>query len=232
MLWPRSYAHLRINAWKAIRATALIVSCLAVWKAYALDISELQVYENGGIYYIELAAVIDAPAEYVHRVLTDYVHMHRIHPSITESNILTSPGNGLVRVRTRIVDCILIFCMTLDRVEDVSEISPFNLHTVIVPSLSNFRSGEADWNTEEMNGRCRVAYKARMEPSFAIFPIIGPFLIREKLRGEMVSSLKRIECIAKLEEQLDWNPHLDASTVDADTLCSQPCDSGKDRCTP
>ena len=232
MVWPRSYALLGINAWKATRATIFIGLCLAVWKADALDISELQVYETGGIYSIELAAVIDAPAEYVHRVLTDYVHMYRIHPSITQSDILTSPGNGIVRVSTRIVDCILIFCVTLDRVEDVHEVSPFNLHTVIVPSLSNFRSGEADWNIDETGGRCRVTYKARMEPGFTILPIIGTFLVREKLRSKMLSSLKRIECAAKLEELLDWNPHLDAATVDVDTLCSQTCDSGNGRCAP
>jgi hypothetical protein len=205
---------------------------LVACKVDALDVAELQVYEKGGIYYIELAAVIDVPAEYVHRVLTDYVHLHRLHPSITESDILASPGNGRVRVRTRIVDCTWIFCVTLDRVEDIRELSPFNLHTMIVPSLSNFRSGEADWNIGEMEERCHVAYKARMEPSFTILPIVGPFLVREKLRDEIISSLKRIECAAKLEEYQDWNPHSEATTIDTDTLCSQTCDTDTGRCAP
>jgi hypothetical protein len=61
--------------------------------------------------------------------------------------------------------------MELNRVEDVGEVPPYDLHAVIVPSLSNFRSGEADWNIDEMEDRCHVAYKARMEPSFTIVPI-------------------------------------------------------------
>lgn len=205
---------------------------MLAWKADALDIAELQVDENGGIYYIELTAVIEAPAEYLHRVLTDYVHIHRLHPSITRSDILAYPGNGVVRVSTQIIDCMLIFCVTLDRVEDVREVSPFSLHTVIVPSLSNFRSGETDWNIDDMGGRCHITYKARMEPGFTIFPIIGPFVVREKMRDEMISTLKRLECLAKIEEELDWNPQLEAATVDVDSVCSQTCDSATGRCPP
>jgi hypothetical protein len=205
---------------------------MLAWKVDALDIAELQVDESGGIYYIKLTAVIDAPAEYVRRVLTDYVHIHRLHPSITKSDILASPGNGLIRVRTQIFDCALIFCVTLDRVEDVREVSPSRLHTVIVPSLSNFRSGETDWNIDDIGDRCRITYKARMEPDFIIFPIIGPFIVREKMRDEMISTLKRLECLARIEEELDWNPQLEAATVDVDTVCSQTCDSATGRCPP
>jgi hypothetical protein len=229
---PRCHPRHRINARKAIWAIALIVLCMLAWKVDALDIEELQVDENRGIYYIELTAVIDAPAEYVRRVLTDYVHIHRLHPSITKSDILARPGNGLTRVSTQIVDCTLIFCVTLDRVEDVREVSPLSLHTVIVPSLSNFRSGETDWNIGEMGDRCHITYKTRMEPGFTIFPIIGPFIVREKMRDEMISTLKRLECLARIQEELDWNPQLEAATVDVDTVCSQTCDSATGRCLP
>lgn len=232
MPWPRRRLPERESAGKAWLILVLVVLCSAALRVQALDIKELQISENGGTYSIEMAAVIDAPAEYVHRVLTDYVHVYRLHPSITQSDVLASPGDGVVRVRTRILDCILVFCVELDRVEDVREVPPYDLHTVIVPSLSNFRSGEADWVIDAMEERSHVVYKARMEPSFTIIPVIGPFFVREKLRTEMVSSLKRMECIAKIEEKLAWNPHLQATTLDVDTLCGQTCDSGTGRCPP
>jgi hypothetical protein len=221
MLWLRWRPPHRITTRKAMQTATLIFLYLAALQVDALDIRELQISENGGIYNIKLVAVIDAPAEYVHRVLTDYVHMHRLHPSIIQTDILASPGNGVVRVRTRMLHCIFIFCVELDRVEDVREVSPYDLHSVIVPSQSNFRSGEADWHIDEMKERSQLVYEAQMEPDFPIVPVIGPIFIKDKLRDEMVSSLARIECIAKIEEELEWNPDLRAANVDVDTLCSQ-----------
>jgi hypothetical protein len=205
---------------------------VAAVRVHAVEITELRVSENGGIYHINMVTVVDAPAEYVYRVLTDYVHIHRLNPSITQSDILASPGSSVVRVRTRIVDCIFIFCMELDRVEDCHENPPHDVHTVIVPSLSNFRSGTADWHIEEMNERSRVVYEAHMEPGFLIIPIIGPSVVKEKLRQEMATTLRRIECVARIEEKLDWNPHLRAAMVDVDALCGQACESATGQCPP
>ena len=128
MFWPRWRPLRETTRCKATRLNALIVLCLVALQVDAVEIRELEVSEDGGVYQIKLATVIDAPAEYVYRVLTDYVHLHRLHPSIIQSDILPSPGAGIVRVRTRILDCILIFCMELDRVEDISELSPYHVH--------------------------------------------------------------------------------------------------------
>jgi hypothetical protein len=215
-----------------MRVCTLIMLCVMTLQLHAIDITELQVYENGGIYYIRMIAEIDAPVEYVHKVLTDYVHIYRLNPSITESQILPSPDNSAVRVKIRILDCIFIFCMELDRVEDVYELPTYDLHTVIVPTLSNFRSGKADWHIEGSEERCRVIYEAQMEPNFRIIPVIGPSFVKSKLRKEMVTSLGRIECIAKIQEELDWNLHLQAANVDINTVCDEKCDSSTGQCQP
>lgn len=232
MFWPHLLPLQVTTGWKAPRVFALIVLCLAALQVDAVDIRELEVSESGGVYQIKLATVIDAPAEYVYRVLTDYVHLHRLHPSVIQSDILPSPGAGIVRVRTRILDCILIFCMELDRVEDISELPPYHVHATIVPSMCNFRSGKADWRIEAMGDRSQLIYEAQMKPDFAVIPLIGPYLVSRKLRDEMVSSLGKIECIAKIKEELDWNPDLRPGMVDIDTLCSQPCNSVTGRCPP
>jgi hypothetical protein len=232
MFWPRWRPLQGAALWKTMRVYALILLCLSAVQVSAVDIRELEVSEDGGVYQIKLATVIDAPAEYVYRVLTDYVHLHRLHPSIIQSDILPSPGAGIVRIRTRILDCILIFCMELDRVEDISELPPYHVHATIVPSMCNFHSGKADWRIEDMGGRSQLIYEAQMKPDFTVIPLIGPYLVTRKLRDEMASSLGKIECIAKIKEELDWNPQLRPGMVDVDTLCSQPCDSVTGRCPP
>ena len=232
MFWPRSRPPRGTTRCRATRVYALIVLWLAALQVDAVEIRKLEVSEDAGVYQIEVAAVIDAPAEYVYRVLTDYVHLHRLHPSIIQSDILPSPGAGIVRVRTRMLDCILIFCMELDRVEDISELSPYHVHATIVPSMCNFSSGKADWRVEDMGDRSQLLYEAQMKPDLTVIPIIGPYLVKRKLHDEMASSLGKIECIAKIQEELDWNPQLRPGMVDVDTLCSQPCNSVTGRCPP
>jgi hypothetical protein len=217
---------------KGTRVCALVVLCVTALQLHAIDISDLQVYENSGVYIIRMVAEIDAPAEYVHKVLTDYAHIYQLNPSITESQILPSPDNGAVRVRIRMLDCIFIFCVEFDRVEDVYELKTYDLHAVIVPTLSNFRSGETDWRIEGKKERCQVIYEAQMEPEFTIIPIIGPSFFKRKLRKEMVASLSKVECIAKIQEELDWNPHLQVASIDVNTVCGDTCDSNTGQCQP
>ena len=191
----------------------------------AADIEELQVTKNDGVYTIEMVVVVDVPVEYVHRVLTDYVHIYRLNPSITESEILPGPDNGAIRVRTRIVGCFFIFCMEINRVEDIKELSSDNLHAEIVPEFSNFKSGSTDWHMQGMGERSRVIYLAQMEPEFYIPPIIGSLIFKAKLRKDIVVGLMKLECLAKIQEELDWNPDFQVADINVDTVCAETRDS-------
>lgn len=230
MIRLRSIWLQRLISRKAKDVTVFIMLCMMAPEQNAADIKEAQVVENGGVYRINVVTEIDAPAEYVHKVLTDYVHIYRLNPSIIESQILPSPGNEAARIRTRILDCIFMFCMELDLVEDVHEIHPYDLHTLIVPSLSNFLSGETRWEIEPQEERSQVIYEAQLEPDFVIFPIIGPYLVKEKLREGFLFSIARIECLAKIQEELDWDIHLDVANVNIDTLCDEACDENSGQC--
>ena len=205
--------------------------CVITLPLGAVDFVEVQVTNDGDVYHIKIVAEVDASAEYVYRLLTDYKHIYRLNPSITESEILPSPGRGVVRVRTRVDDCTSFFCVELNRVEDVYELPPDVLHTVIVPSLSNIRSGDARWIIEDMEEYTEIVYQAQFEPDFNIFPIIGSAFLKRKLRQEMMASIAKIECIAKIQEAQDWdlNRHI---TSDNDIAVCAKCDYGTDQCQP
>lgn len=231
MSWLHLHLFRGTAAHIAKNICALIALGLNTTQIDAIDIRELKVFENGGVYHININSAIDAPAEYVRRVLTDYVHLYHLSPSIVESKVLPSPDNGAVRVKTLISNCILIFCMELDRVEDVYELSSNQLHTIIIPSLSNFRSGRADWIIESQGDHSQVIYEAQMEPDFEVIPIIGPALIKKNLRKEMIVSLMKTECIAKIQQELDWNIHLQVANIDIHKLCDEKCTTDTGQCT-
>lgn len=181
--------------------------------ARTADLAELQVSETEGIYSINLVIQVHAPAWHVHRVLTDFARIYRLDPAIVESEILPSPDEGVVRVRTRVHDCIAFFCMKIDRVEDVRELDHGGLQATTVPALSSFKSGHAEWKILRMEERTQVTYQAQMEPDFFIPPLIGSYFVKQKLRKSMLASLARVECIARVQAGLELNPGMDPVMV-------------------
>lgn len=200
--------HSAANNRHVVVSCACLLMCLLIPPARTADLVELQVSQTGGVYRINMAMEMQVPAQYVHRVLTDYEHIYRLDPAIVDSEILPSSDDGVVRVRTRIADCIAFFCTKIDRVEDVRELEYGGLQATIVPSLSNFRSGHAEWNILGMEERAQVVYQAQMEPDFFIPPLIGSYFVKQKLRKSMLASMARIECIARIQAGLEPNPEL------------------------
>jgi hypothetical protein len=78
--------------------------------------------DKHGIYHLALAVIVDAPFADVHHVVTDYVHIYRIDPSIVESEILGKPDASSTRVKTLVNDCVFFFCQNILRVEDVQPV--------------------------------------------------------------------------------------------------------------
>jgi hypothetical protein len=195
--------HFPVNRRHVIIACVFLLLCLQFPSAHTADLDELHVSENQGVYRINLVMQMQAPAHYVHGVLTDYKHIYRLDPAIVDSEILPSPDDGVVRVKTRITDCIAFFCMMIDRVEDVRELESGGLQATIVPTLSNFKYGHAEWKIVDQGDRTKVIYQAQIEPNFFIPPLIGSYFVKKKLRKRGLTSMARIECIARIQAGLE-----------------------------
>jgi hypothetical protein len=205
--------HFACHTRHAVDACTCLLLCLLTPLSYAAGLTELHVSETQGIYSINLVMQMQVPARYVHRVLTDYVHIYRLDPAITDSEVLPSLDAGVVRVRTRIADCISFFCMEIDRVEDVRELQHGGLQVTTLPTLGSFKSGHAEWKIMDMEERTQVLYQAQMEPDFFIPPLIGSYLVTQKLRQSILSGLAKIEYIARIQAALEHNRDMDPLLV-------------------
>jgi len=194
-------------------ACACLLVCLLVPRVRGAELAELQVGESEGVYRISLVMQVQAPAHHVQRVLTDYPRIYRLNPAITESEVLPAPDDGVVRVRTRMLDCIGFFCKEIDRVEDVRESGTGGLEATTVPALSSFKSGSAEWQIHGMGERSQVSYQAQMEPDFYIPPLIGSYFVKQKLVQAMLASVERIECIARIQADLEQMPPADPTRL-------------------
>ena len=205
----------------------LLLLVAVIPRLSAGDLTELQVTENGGVYHVRMVMVVYVPAKYVRDVLTDYAHIYRLNPSITESEILPSPEQGVVRVRTLMRGCVTFFCQDVGRVEDVRELETGDLRAEIVPELSNLRSGSAGWKIQPLGEHTQVTYQADMEPDFFVPPVIGSYFVKRNIRKEIMTSFTRLECIAQIQARLDTLPRLQLASLGNAIVCGDRYAGGR-----
>jgi hypothetical protein len=215
----------------AVRYSLILLLLYAsIPRLSAGDLAELQVTESGGIYRINMVMMVHAPAKYVRGVLTDYAHIYRLNPSIIESEILPSPEQGVARVRTVMRGCVLFFCKSVGRVEDVRELASGDLQAEVVPELSNLKSGTAEWRIQRVGEYTLITYQAHMEPDFFIPPLVGSYFVKRNIRKEIMTSFTRLECVAQTQARIDSVSHLQLAGLGIDTVCSDQCDNNHTGC--
>lgn len=162
----------------------------------AAELINLDTNYKKGIYTVRLEMELDVTAGHVKQVLTDYHQLHLLNPSIVESRLLSFSDYGYARVFTRVKSCVLFYCREFTRVEDVYQSASGDLVALIVPEQSDFKAGQAVWRITEYGNRTLLVYEASMQPDFFIPPVIGSYLVEEKVKDELLVSFNRIECCA------------------------------------
>jgi hypothetical protein len=168
----------------------------------AVEVVDLAVSDSQGIYRLAMQVIVDAPAKDVHPVITDYVHIYRIDPLIVEADVVDRPDASRARVRTRISDCVLSFCQEILRVEDVRQVGDDDIYSVVVPKLSNVRSGSEHWQIRPVGDRTRISYNSTLEPDFFVPPFVGTHIVEKTLQEETLICFNNIERIARLHHEM------------------------------
>ena len=185
---------------------------------------ELSVTKAGGVYSLRVVSVLDAPADYVYNVITDYKHAYRINPTITEVEILPSDSDEVVRVRNLSEHWVGPFCFKIDWVGDIVEPKHGHLTVKTIPELSSFESGFAVWELRPQGERTWVLHESSLKPDFFIPPLIGAHIMKKQMEDDILDTFKRIECYAKVMFELDMEnePGLMSNVLKEGKDCINP----------
>ena len=203
----------------------LALALLIFFHPYTLfgyELNKAEVSEHNGVFRILLTATFDTPADYVRQVLSDYTHIYRLSSSIVESEILPATKPGVTRLRTKILACASIFCTEVERVDAIHTLASGEVRADIVPELSEFRSGQATWKITALDNRSKIDYVATVEPDFYIPPIVGIPLISRSLLSEYLATLERLNIIASINAERDWNEEHTVASVNLEKS-RKPC---------
>ncbi len=158
---------------------------------------------QSGVYLVEVDALVNVPEPRVRQLLTDYNDLGRINPAIEVSEILRTREPGDYQVRTVTEACVWFYCKRVHQVQDVIEADDGSVTAIVIPELSDFRNGYARLNLWQEPAGTRVLIRSEVEPDFWIPPLIGPWLIKRKLRSEALETVHNLERVA----QQDALPH-------------------------
>lgn len=177
----------------AIAAAWGLFEVACAGNAVAAGVDGVTVSHSHDGFRIAFDAVVDAPAQQVYKVLSDYARLGKLNPVIMAISVESSPTGHGERVRSVIMSCVWIFCRDLVQVEDVTESSPNMIAAQIVPGAGDFASGWCFWRITSDGARTRLRYEAARVADFWIPPLIGPWAIERTLREHLQSSIEALE---------------------------------------
>ena len=176
-----------------VRICCLFTLNLCSPTSTADELEELSLTDADNEYSLRIVDVLNAPADYVRKVITDYKHAYRIDPTITEVEILPSGHDGVVRVRNLSERCVGPFCFDITWAGDIVETKDGDIRVETIPEMSNFVSGSAIWRIRPQGEYTRVFYESTLKPAFFIPPVIGNIIIRKHIKNEALVIFKNIE---------------------------------------
>jgi hypothetical protein len=178
-------------------AAACVIAVTAA--AHAGEVLDTEVAYADGRYTVRFDVRLDAAPERLKHYLTDYEHYHDYFAAVHESHVLARADDGL-RVRLSLDSCVLFFCQDVVFVKDITEQADGQIMAHIVPAESDFREATEYWRIVPDDGHTRLSYRADLVPDFFVPPLIGPWLLKRKIRDALESGAARLEMLAQTPE--------------------------------
>jgi hypothetical protein len=175
-------------------AAVFVGCCLLAPQAFAFEIKHAEAKYVDEEYRFEMTAVLDAPVEYVERVLRDYESYQTLDSRILEAHVVErSEDKRVATLETKLRACFGPICRTVKRVERVEE-TPLSLLATTDASRSDMKFGETRMqlaNADE--GRTQVTYETRLKPDFWIPALIARRIMLTTLEDATIELFQNVE---------------------------------------
>ena len=172
--------------------------------SFAAEMRTVQVEYEGGYYYLESEVWFDVGREAIFEVFLDWDLAEEYSSIIVEAKNVGPDEFGGMGYYIHNRGCILFFCKTALRNGSVTSERYELINAIADPETSDFELSEETWRFRNEDGGTIVRYEMKMKPDFWIPPLIGPYMMKRKLRNDGGEAIDRIEEIARQwEEQHD-----------------------------
>lgn len=186
--WPKG--------WPLGRLTFAVVAALLSSVSLAGRVDHVDVVNEQGRYQVLVSAWINLPQPALRDLLTDYITVSQANASIKSVTILPPPAADITRLAAEIEVCVWFFCRRLQQVQDMQLVSAGLLEARMLPELSDYKYGQASWRMIAEAEGSRLLFAVSIEPDFWVPPLIGPAVIKRKLKQEAIETVQGLEALA------------------------------------
>jgi len=172
--------------------------------AGAATLRDVTVDHVDGIYVMRSEVWFDVGIERIYGLLLDWDQSPKFSSIIVESRNLEPAPDGRGRYYSRTEGCLWFFCKSFERYGYVEHEPLSYIEATADPEQSDFELSDERWEFREEADGTVVVYAFRMKPKFFIPPLIGPAILKNKLRNGGTDAIDRIEALAK-----DYAPYAD-----------------------
>jgi len=161
------------------------------------EMRSLEVDRVSGRYTLQSEVWFAAGVEAVYAVFLDYDLSTQFSGAIVESRNITAGEDGRPGFYVRNRGCVLFFCKSFERYGHI-EHEPYTvIRASIDPETSDFYLSNESWRFRRDGKGTAVTYNLEFEPKFWVPPVIGPYVIKKKMRERGGGAVDRIEAIAQ-----------------------------------
>ena len=172
--------------------------------AGAATLRDISVDHVDGTYVMRSEVWFDVGIEKIYGLLLDWDQSPKFSSVIKESRNLEPAADGRGRYYSRTEGCLWFFCRSFERYGFVEHEPLTHIEAYADPAKSDFELSDERWDFREEGGGTVVIYAFRMKPKFFIPPLIGPAILKNKLRNGGADAIQRIEALAR-----DYAPYED-----------------------
>jgi len=176
-----------------VRCLPIVAGMLAALPCLALA-ADAVVDRALGVLHVDAWVHADAPAAVCYEVLTDFEHLPDFVPGMRSSRIVSQPGE-MLRVEQVGVTGPALFGLTVRTTLGLSLAppGPGREGRIDFSSLGgNLRQMSGAWQVRDDKTGCRIDYRATIEPDFPVPPLIGPWMMRSQIEGQLDAIAREI----------------------------------------
>jgi hypothetical protein len=175
----------------------LIIALLLPALGNAADLRSVSVDRIDGVYVLHSEAWFDVSIEKIFGVFLDWDLSTKFSSVVVESRNVEPDELGRPRYYSRNKACVWFFCKTFERHGFVTSEHLKFIEASVDPEKSDFHVSDERWEFREEDDGTVVVYNLVMKPKFFIPPLIGPAIMKRKLKSGGTDALDRIEAVAQ-----------------------------------
>ena len=178
---------------RAVLLTVLLMPALAG----SATLRNVSVDRVDGVYVMDSVVWFDVGIEKVFGVFLDWDLSPQFSSVVVEARNLAPDETGQPGFYVQNRACLWFFCTSFERNGYVEHEPLVYIEAKADPARSDFYLSNERWEFFEEDAGTRVTYHLEFRPKFFVPPLIGPAVLKRKLKSRSGNAIERIEAIAR-----------------------------------